>query len=190
MEEPMLKYNSIATAFAAVLVGAAAVSAQLDTPKVDDSYTMIKRDLMKNPNAPAVEDTEKMTIVEVIGADPSFSTLNAALKAADMSRKLQGAKAVTLFAPNDQAFAKMSPNALTDLLRPEAKAKLRNILAYHVIPGKIEEMHTGKVKALNGKNLDIKVDDVGNITVNHAKVLKTIETSNGTIYIVDTVIMP
>jgi uncharacterized surface protein with fasciclin (FAS1) repeats len=131
-------------------------------------------------------------IVAVASAAGSFSTLCAALKAAGLVETLQGAGPFTVFAPTDEAFAKVPKSALEDLLKPENKSKLASILTYHVVSGKVmaADVKTMKAKTVNGQELDIKVSD-GAVTVDEAKVIKTdVAASNGVIHVIDAVVMP
>jgi uncharacterized surface protein with fasciclin (FAS1) repeats len=162
------------------------------TKKSDDSYMMIKRDLMKDPNASSDRNTGSMTVVEIAANDPSFSTLIKALTAADLISTLKGRGPFTIFAPNDAAFAKLSPNALSDLLKPENKGKLSAILTYHIVPGKIlaTDIKSMKLRTVNGKPIEIKING-DDIAVNNAKVVKTdVIGTNGVIQVIDTVLMP
>lgn len=135
--------------------------------------------------------TENLTVVEVVSADPSLSIFSKTLKAADLTTSLKDTGPYTIFAPNDKAFAKLSPNALADLLKPENKEKLATLLNSHIIPGKLSlsDIKTGPLKTLNDKTLDIKKAADGTVTVNNAKVIRSeISGSNGVIYIIDTVV--
>lgn len=132
------------------------------------------------------------TVVAVAAGDSQFSTLVTAIKAAGLVDTLNGPGPFTVFAPTDEAFAKLPAGTLEDLLKPENKAKLAAILTYHVVPGKVmaADVKTSMPKTVNGKALDIKVSDDG-VTVNKAKVVKTdIPASNGVIHVVDTVLLP
>jgi uncharacterized surface protein with fasciclin (FAS1) repeats len=131
-------------------------------------------------------------IVAVAASAGSFNTLVAAVKAAGLVETLQGAGPFTVFAPTDEAFAKLPKGTVEDLLRPENKAKLVGILTYHVVPGKVmaADVKTMKVKTVNGQSLDVKVAD-GAVTVDNAKVIKTdVAASNGVIHVIDTVVLP
>ena len=131
-------------------------------------------------------------IVAVASGAGSFKTLVAAVKAAGLVETLQGKGPFTVFAPTDEAFAKLPAGTLDNLLKPENKEKLVGILTYHVVPGKVmaADVKTMKVKTVNGKELDIKVDG-GKVTVNGANVVKTdIPASNGVIHVIDLVILP
>src|SRR6056297_2627441 len=109
------------------------------------------------------------TIVDAAASNENFSTLVTALKAADLVEALQGDGPFTVFAPTNDAFAKIDKNALADLLKPENKKALTNILTYHVIPGKLMasdvvaalKKGNGKVevKALNGTVLTVMQKD-------------------------------
>jgi uncharacterized surface protein with fasciclin (FAS1) repeats len=131
-------------------------------------------------------------IVAVASGAGSFNTLVAAVKAAGLVETLQGAGPFTVFAPTDEAFAKLPKGTVEDLLKPENKEKLVAILTYHVVAGKVmaADVNTMKVKTVNGQSLDVKVAD-GTVTVDNAKVVKTdVTASNGVIHVIDTVMLP
>jgi len=138
------------------------------------------------PSAPSKD------IVAVASSAGNFTTLVKAIKAAELVETLQGTGPFTVFAPTDEAFAKLPKGTLEDLLKPENKAKLAGILTYHVVSGKVmaADVKTMMAKTVNGQKLDIEVTD-GAVTVNKAKVTKTdIAASNGVIHVVDTVLLP
>jgi len=131
-------------------------------------------------------------IVAVASGNGSFNTLVAAVKAAGLVETLQGPGPFTVFAPTDEAFAKLPNGTVEDLLKPENKAKLVSILTYHVVAGKVmaADVKTMKAKTVNGQSLDVKVTD-GAVTVDNAKVVKTdVAASNGIIHVIDTVVLP
>jgi len=137
-------------------------------------------------------DTPKMDIVETAVSAGSFKTLAAALKAADLVETLKGKGPFTVFAPTDEAFAKLPAGTLENLLKPENKAKLAAILTYHVVPGKVmaAEIKPGKVKTVNGSEVTLAAEE-GKVKVNEATVIKAdIETSNGVIHVIDAVLIP
>ncbi len=142
------------------------------------------------PQLRAADDTAAPgDIVAVASSAGSFKTLVAAVKAAGLVETLQGKGPFTVFAPTDEAFAKLPPGTVEDLLKPENKDKLVAILTYHVVPGKVmaADVKTMMAKTVNGKELSIKVDD-GKVTVNDANVIKTdVAASNGVIHVIDTV---
>jgi uncharacterized surface protein with fasciclin (FAS1) repeats len=144
---------------------------------------------------PFVNTTAKAadeTVVAIAAGNPDFSTLVAAIKAADLAETLSGAGPFTVFAPTNAAFDKLPKGTVEDLLKPENKAKLAAILTYHVVAGKVlaADVKTGMVKTVQGTDLDVKVTTAG-VTVNDGKVVKTdIVGSNGVIHVIDTVVLP
>jgi len=136
---------------------------------------------------------DKKDIVDTAVAAGKFSTLAAALEAADLVETLKGEGPFTVFAPTDEAFAKLPDGTVEELLKPENRDQLVAILTYHVVPGRVEAADVVKLdeaKTVNGEALAITV--AGNtVRVDDAIVLETdIGASNGVIHIVDTVMMP
>jgi len=135
---------------------------------------------------------EKDIVDTAVGAG-SFKTLVAAVKAAELVETLKGKGPFTVFAPTDEAFAKLPKGTLESLLKPENKAKLQAILTYHVVPGKVMAADVVKVKGavtVQGQQIDVAVKD-GKVTVDAANVVKTdIACSNGVIHVIDSVILP
>jgi uncharacterized surface protein with fasciclin (FAS1) repeats len=132
------------------------------------------------------------TVVDIAASNPDFSTLVAAVKAAGLADTLSGTGPFTVFAPTNDAFAKLPKGTVEDLLKPENKEKLAAILKYHVVPGKVmaADVKTMMAKSVQGGDLDVKVSGE-NVTVDSAKVTKTdIKASNGVIHVIDTVLMP
>lgn len=132
-------------------------------------------------------------IVDTAAAAGSFNTLITAVKAADLVDTLKGPGPFTVFAPTDQAFAKLPPGTLDSLLKPENKAKLVAILTYHVVPGKVMSSDivgkTMEVKSVEGGMIDI--DARHGVKVDNANVIQPdVAASNGVIHVIDTVIMP
>ena len=130
-------------------------------------------------------------IVDTAVAAGNFTTLVAAVKAAGLVDTLKGPGPFTVFAPTDEAFAKLPAGTVDALLKdPE---KLKGILLYHVVAGKVMAADVVKLKTattVQGTNVTIKVTD-GKVMVNNANVIKTdIVTDNGVIHVIDTVIMP
>ena len=146
-------------------------------------------------NRQSNDDNRKRTgdIVEVAAGNKSFRTLVAAVKAAGLVDKLKSKGPLTVFAPTDEAFAKLPKGTLQSLLKPENKKKLISILTYHVIPGRVlaKNVKSGRVKTLNGSSFEIKVSK-GEVSVNKAtRVVATdVMASNGVIHVIDAVIMP
>jgi uncharacterized surface protein with fasciclin (FAS1) repeats len=133
------------------------------------------------------------TIVEVAASNPDFETLVAAIKAAGLAETLSGKGPFTVFAPTDDAFAKLPPGTLEDLLKPENKEKLVSILTYHVVSGKVKAADVVKLKSattVNGKAAAVMVDG-SSVKVDAANVVATdIPASNGVIHVIDTVLIP
>ena len=131
-------------------------------------------------------------LVAVASGAGSFNTLVAAVKAAGLVETLQGKGPFTIFAPTDEAFAKLPAGTVENLLKPENKDQLIAILTYHVVAGKVmaADVKTMQAKTVNGKELSIKVAD-GKVTVDSANVTKTdVAASNGVIHVIDTVVLP
>ena len=135
----------------------------------------------------------KKDIVDTAISAGSFNTLVAAVKAADLVDTLKGKGPLTVFAPTDEAFAKLPKGTLEDLLKPENKKKLQAILTYHVVPGSVKASQVVKMdsaKTANGKELKIAKSN-GSVMVDNAKVTKTdIIASNGVIHVIDAVVLP
>jgi uncharacterized surface protein with fasciclin (FAS1) repeats len=128
-------------------------------------------------------------IVDTAVGAGSFKTLATALGAADLVPTLKGKGPFTVFAPTDEAFAKIPKADLDALLKD--KKKLAAVLTYHVVPGKVmaANVKAGKVKTVQGS--EITITTTGGVMVNNAKVIKTdIVADNGVIHVIDTVIMP
>jgi uncharacterized surface protein with fasciclin (FAS1) repeats len=136
---------------------------------------------------------DKKDIVDTAVAAGSFKTLAAALTAADLVKTLKGDGPFTVFAPTDEAFAKLPKGTVEDLLKPENKDKLVAILTYHVVAGKVpaaEVVKLTEAKTVQGGKVKIAAKD-GKVTVDGAGVVKTdVEASNGIIHVIDTVILP
>ena len=139
-----------------------------------------------------LHSAEEKTIVAVASDAGQFKTLVTAVKAAGLVETLNGKGPFTVFAPTDEAFAKLPKGTVDDLLKPENKERLVAVLTYHLIPGKImsADVVTTDAKTVNGKKLPITVD-AGKVKAGKANVVKTdIPASNGVIHVVDTVIIP
>jgi uncharacterized surface protein with fasciclin (FAS1) repeats len=132
-------------------------------------------------------------IVDTAVAAGSFKTLAKALQAADLVDTLKGTGPFTVFAPTDEAFGKLPPETLNDLLKPENKQKLKRILTYHVVPGRVSSADVVKLstaKAVSGDTIDIAANG-GTVRVDNARVVKAdIAASNGVIHVIDAVIIP
>lgn len=131
-------------------------------------------------------------IVDTAVAAGSFGTLAAALDAADLIDTLKGDGPFTVFAPTDDAFAKLPAGTVESLLKPENKEKLIGILTYHVIPGKVmaADVKTMQAKTVNGKSLSITAGGESVMVDNATVVATDIAASNGVIHVIDTVVLP
>ena len=154
-------------------------------------YALTLAAMMAVPLAAARAETKD--IVDTAVGAGKFNTLVAAVKAAGLAETLKGPGPFTVFAPTDEAFAKLPKGMVEDLLKPENKAKLASILTYHVVPGKV------MAADIKGKKSDVKtvqggmlmVDATKDVMVNDAKVvIADVAASNGVIHAIDTVVMP
>ena len=136
---------------------------------------------------------QEKDIVDTAVAAGSFTTLAKALTAGELIQTLKGKGPFTVFAPTDEAFAKLPAATLADLLKPENKAKLQAILTYHVVPGKVMASEVTKLKSaktVNGQSVKISVMGDG-VMIGDAHVVKTdIVASNGVIHVIDKVLLP
>ena len=137
---------------------------------------------------------DKQDIVDTAVAAGNFETLVAAVKAAGLVETLKGEGPFTVFAPTDEAFAKLPAGTVEGLLKPENKEKLVDILTYHVVAGNVPSktaVTLTKATAVNKKDIKLSVKD-GKLMLNDSATVTTadIETSNGVIHVIDTVIMP
>jgi uncharacterized surface protein with fasciclin (FAS1) repeats len=136
---------------------------------------------------------EKKDIVDTAVGAGSFKTLVAAVQAAGLVETLKGKGPFTVFAPTDEAFAKLPAGTVESLLKPENKSKLVAILTYHVVSGKVMAKDVVKLcdaKTVQGSSVKIAVKD-GKVSIDSATVVTAdIETSNGVIHVIDSVIMP
>ena len=136
---------------------------------------------------PAAKD-----LVDTAVAAGSFKTLAAALKAGELIDALKGKGPFTVFAPTDEAFAKLPAGTVENLLKPENRAQLVAVLKYHVVAGKVLSGDVVKLKSattLNGKTVNI--DATSGVKINDANVVKAdIAASNGVIHVVDSVLLP
>jgi transforming growth factor-beta-induced protein len=143
-----------------------------------DAAMMQKKDIIDTAVGPGMQEV---------------TTVVTAIKAADLVDTLKGKGPFTVFAPTNAAFNKLPAGTVDDLLKPENKAKLKDILLYHVHAGDAimaKDVKTMKLTTAEGKDLDVKVDG-GIVWVNNAKVIKTdVICSNGVIHWIDAVVMP
>lgn len=148
--------------------------------------------LMLAPTFAMAEEAKKMTIVETAVA-AKFNTLVAAVKAAGLVDALSGDGPLTVFAPTDEAFAKLPAGTVENLLKPENKDQLVAVLTYHVVKGNMTAKKVLKKESLStlqGGSIAVSTDDKG-AKVNDSRILKTdIGCSNGVVHVIDTVLLP
>ncbi|MBD1869753.1 fasciclin domain-containing protein [Cyanobacteria bacterium FACHB-471] len=146
---------------------------------------------METPAEPTAA-AEAGTIVDVATANGSFGTLIAALTAAELDQVLQGEGPFTVFAPTDEAFAALPEGTVEQLLLPENRDLLVQILSYHVVPGELtsSELTSGEVQTVANEPVTVEVSADG-VTVNEVTVVQPdVTASNGVIHVVDQVILP
>jgi uncharacterized surface protein with fasciclin (FAS1) repeats len=163
----------------------------------------IVEEVMEVEEIEAVEETPN--IVGVAAGNEAFSTLVAAVQAAGLVETLSGDGPFTVFAPTNDAFAKLPEGTVAGLLEPESKDQLTAILTYHVVAGKFEA--AAVIEAINGNNGKFTVDTVqggkidlsldnGNVVLTDANgntsvvIIPDVAASNGVIHAIDTVVMP
>ncbi len=177
-----MKYTVITAAAIAMAAGVASAQCSGSQAQKDEHAPVITQASMH---------ADKDIVATAVGAG-QFKTLAAALKAADLIAPLQGKGPFTVFAPTDEAFAKLPKGTVETLLKPENKGKLQAILKYHVVSGEwwAKDVKTGSVQTLDGQRVDLKADG-GSVMVDGAKVVMAdVTASNGVIHAIDTVIMP
>jgi uncharacterized surface protein with fasciclin (FAS1) repeats len=157
------------------------------------AYAAPANDMAPPPPSESAAPTAKTgDIVDTAVAAGSFKTLVAAVQAAGLVDTLKSPGPFTVFAPTDEAFAKLGDAAIADLLKPENKEKLTAILTYHVVPGKVMAADVVKIKeAKTVQGGVVTIDTADGVKINNAKVVKAdIVTSNGVIHVIDTVLLP
>jgi uncharacterized surface protein with fasciclin (FAS1) repeats len=158
------------------------------------SVVVIALTFLFSVNAHAMSHGDHKDIVDTAVNAGSFNTLVAAVKAAELVDTLKGEGPFTVFAPTDEAFAKLPEGTLDELLKPENKEKLQAILTYHVVSGKVMAADVVKLKSaktVQGADIMIAIKDEKVMLNESSTVVKTdIECSNGVIHVIDTVILP
>lgn len=139
------------------------------------------------------DDVSQKNIVQVAVGSKDHTTLVAAVKAASLVDALSNAGPFTVFAPTDEAFSKVPKETLDNLMKPENKDALSNILEYHTFVGviKTEQMRDGqKLNQVNLKNITLGVKD-GKVTINGvAHIIASVPASNGIVHVIDAVLLP
>lgn len=135
---------------------------------------------------------QKGSLTSMIGDSVTFSTLTKALKAAGLDLTLGNKGEFTIFAPTDEAFGKLPPEVLTKLMLPENKEKLRSLLLYHVIAGKLlaADLKDGDVKTMNGEKIKVEVE-TDKVEIDGSKVFSAdVAATNGVMHTIGTVLVP
>ncbi|MEM9942441.1 MAG: fasciclin domain-containing protein [Planctomycetota bacterium] len=188
----MKSLKTMVAALAVPAMIASGVFAQNTCPN-SKMATSIKQHQCPNSTSFVVTAASQADIVDTAVGAGSFKTLVAAVKAAGLVETLKGEGPFTVFAPTDEAFAKLPEGTVETLLKPENLKKLQGILTYHVVPGSVmaEKVVTlESAKTVQGSDVTIKVVD-GSVMINGAKVVKTdIACKNGVIHVIDAVILP
>jgi uncharacterized surface protein with fasciclin (FAS1) repeats len=179
------KLSSVFVLTAALTAGAAFAQDGADRSVTPPKVVIAKKEV--------VDQTKPMDVVDTAMKAGSFKTLAALLKDAELVETLKGKGPFTVFAPTDEAFAKLPSGTIESLLAPQNKEKLIAILKYHVVPGAVMAADVAKLKAaktINGESLTIQTQG-NSVMVNNAKITKSdIACTNGVIHVIDTVLMP
>lgn len=182
VHERIMKFTTLIASSAAFLIASQAAVAQCKNTESHATTVSYQEHARKGQD-----------IVETAIAAGSFKTLAAALEAADLVGALQGEGPFTVFAPTDEAFAALPEGTVNNLLKKENRPLLTSILTYHVVSGNVGSKNVVKMKfapTLNGQRIDIKADKSG-VKVDNAKVVKAdIACTNGTIHVIDKVLIP
>lgn len=179
-----------------IIMALALMMSMIQMPLLANAKSMLCIQRSSYGMQPVEKDKEAVKdIVDIAESDGRFKTLVAALKAAGLVDTLKGDGPFTVFAPTDDAFAKLPSGTLDELLKPENKETLANILTYHVTPGKVLaadalKLDGKEVTMVNNDKVKIEVKD-NSVYINGAKVIITdIMAKNGVIHVIDAVIMP
>ncbi len=190
-------------ALALVAVAGVTVAACSDNDSSDASAREMSEDPATNPTvtddnrqSDMADEPATNTIVDIAASNPDFSTLVAAVQAAGLAETLSGPGPFTVFAPTNEAFAKLPAGTVESLLDPANKDKLTSILTYHVVPGEVlaADVAAGNVTTVNGSTFSVSTN--GGVLISDgqggtAKVVRTdIAASNGVIHVIDAVLLP
>jgi len=185
-------------AYSAEPDSASTVPAQSPITEVPQSPAESLQSPAEAPQSPSTaspivgEESANATLDQVVASSSSLTTLNAAIIAAGLEATLSGVGPYTVFAPSDEAFAALPAGTLEQLLLPENKAQLQQIISYHVVPGNISSasITPGQVNTVEGAPVTINVT-AGEVTVEDARVVEAdIKASNGVIHVIDQVLLP
>jgi uncharacterized surface protein with fasciclin (FAS1) repeats len=180
--------------FLVLAVIAGLIIAGCDQNKTTDAGTVVKADeaAVGGGQSAVKDDASQKNIVQVAISSPDHTTLVKGVQAADLVNALSNAGPFTVFAPTNEAFKKLPAGTLENLLKPENKEALANILEYHVSLGvyKADALQDGQVLGqVNGGNITISNKD-GKIMIGNATVIASIPAANGIIHVIDNVLLP
>lgn len=163
-----------------------------ESQKENSTSTSSQESLEKQGQAFITDDEGKPTVLHIAIGSPDHTTLVAAVQAAELENALVNAGPLMVFAPTNEAFAALPEGTVENLLKPENKEALANILKYHVTPGNYSKDFLKRFKKLGQANngyvqLEVKGDDV---YVGGAKIIASIKAGNGIVHVVDKVMLP
>lgn len=185
------KFLAAVAGFSLIATTAACAGPNSDSATVDEtpSATAPEGQVGEDPMAAG---STAATVDQVVSEDDSFSTLNAAIQAAGLEATLSGTGPYTVFAPTNEAFEALPAGTVEQLLLPENKAALQQLLSYHVVPGNVTsaDITPGEVETVEGSPVTIAVDG-SDVTVGEATVVEAdILASNGVVHAIDRVLLP
>lgn len=166
--------------------------ADIPSPTTSPTSTSSTTSASPSPSGAATSNQNLGELAQAASTQGSFTILTKAVQAAGLTSNLTSQEPYTVFAPTDEAFNALPTGTVDDLLKPENKQKLVQLLSYHVVPGRItsSQLKSGNVKTVAGNNVAVSVSGSG-VTVNKAKVVQAdIPASNGVVHVVDKVILP
>lgn len=169
---------------------ACALAAMANIAYAEDATEPAKKPIAGKSQAPMIE---KGSLTSVINDSVTFSILTKALKASELDLTLGSHGAFTIFAPTDEAFMKLKEGTLDKLMLPQNKEKLRSLLLFHVVAGKVmaADLKKGAVMTMNGEKLKVDVEEKGKIEINKANVSSPdVAATNGVMHSVDHVLVP
>jgi uncharacterized surface protein with fasciclin (FAS1) repeats len=163
-----------------------------DNQAKESSVTVINKQDEKQGQAFIADDGSKPNVLQIAIGSPDHTTLVTAVQAAELENALVNAGPLMVFAPTNEAFAALPEGTVENLLKPENKASLANILKYHVTPGNYSKDFLKKFKKLGqANNQDVKVEVIGDdVYVGGAKIIGSVTAGNGIVHVVDKVILP
>ena len=186
-----MRRTTLAAVVAVTALTLAACGGSSDDTATETAETTSEEMAAEETEAGMDEEAGVGTIVDVASSTEGFSTLVAAVGAADLVDTLNSEGPFTVFAPTDEAFAALPPGVLDALLLPENKETLTKILTYHVVPGAVmaADVTDGDVAPVEGQTVTLSTAD--GVTVNGATVIQAdVVADNGVIHVIDAVILP